>query len=282
MPAAAPSANDWHDIDTLRVAFYQPAGFELLISPAQLAAADRAALSPRRAGGRIGRAAAADHVLEVAIPLRSLALETEDPVAVFRRAVCRGSSRSSAFPYEGSHRNDRSLARIRTHHVASVREEKADRRGSRQLKRMRMSNVEELFVGMNRVIGGRKRHFLRLSTALCLLSYSISEYENMPDLRKDPIVGRWVIVAKSRARRPHDFSSTPQLRSGTFCPFCEGNEDQTPGEIIAYRGHGTSPIGQAGGCAWCRTSFPALEIEGDLRKRGDGIYDMMRGVGATK
>ena len=26
--------------------------------------------------------------------------------------------------------------------------------------------------------------------------------------------------------------------------------------------------------------FPALEIEGDLNKRGEGIYDMMRGVGA--
>ena len=26
--------------------------------------------------------------------------------------------------------------------------------------------------------------------------------------------------------------------------------------------------------------FPALEIEGELNKRGEGIYDMMRGVGA--
>src|SRR5271168_5286340 len=102
----------------------------------------------------------------------------------------------------------------------------------------------------------------------------------MPDLRKDPIVGRWVIVAKSRARRPHDFSSTPKLRSGTFCPFCEGNEDQTPGEIIAYRGHGTSPNRPGWRVRVVPNKFPALEIEGDLRKRGDGIYDMMRGVGA--
>jgi UDPglucose--hexose-1-phosphate uridylyltransferase len=102
----------------------------------------------------------------------------------------------------------------------------------------------------------------------------------MPDLRKDPIVGRWVIVAKSRARRPHDFSSTPKLRTGTFCPFCEGNEDQTPGEIIAYRGHGTSPNRPGWRVRVVPNKFPALEIEGDLRKRGDGIYDMMRGVGA--
>ena len=28
--------------------------------------------------------------------------------------------------------------------------------------------------------------------------------------------------------------------------------------------------------------FPALEIEGDLNKRGEGIYDMMRGVGRPR
>ena len=66
----------------------------------------------------------------------------------------------------------------------------------------------------------------------------------MPELRKDPIVGRWVIVAKSRAKRPHDFESTPKLHTGSFCPFCEGNEEQTPHEIIAYRRPGTTPNGK--------------------------------------
>jgi len=102
----------------------------------------------------------------------------------------------------------------------------------------------------------------------------------MPDLRKDPIVGRWVIVAKSRARRPHDFDTTLKRRRGGFCPFCEGNEDKTPDEIIAYR----NPGSQANRKGWrvrvVPNKFPALEIEGDLNKRGEGIYDMMRGVGA--
>lgn len=102
----------------------------------------------------------------------------------------------------------------------------------------------------------------------------------MPDLRKDPIVGRWVIVAKSRAKRPHDFESTPTIPAGKFCPFCSGNEASTPGEILAYRPHG-SPANRPG---WrvrvVPNKFPALEIEGDLNKRGEGMYDMMRGVGA--
>jgi UDPglucose--hexose-1-phosphate uridylyltransferase len=103
----------------------------------------------------------------------------------------------------------------------------------------------------------------------------------MPDLRKDPIVGRWVIVAKSRAKRPHDFESTPQVPgSRSFCPFCEGNEDQTPREIVAYRPAGSTPNREGWRVRVVPNKFPALEIEGDLHKRGDGIYDMMRGVGA--
>jgi len=102
----------------------------------------------------------------------------------------------------------------------------------------------------------------------------------MPDLRKDPIVGRWVIIASSRAKRPHDFDSTPQRQQGRFCPFCEGNEDKTPGEIIAYRRPGSQRNREGWRVRVIPNKFPALEIEGQLNKRGEGIYDMMRGVGA--
>ena len=102
----------------------------------------------------------------------------------------------------------------------------------------------------------------------------------MPDLRKDPIVGRWVIVAKSRARRPHDFDSSPRMRKGRFCPFCEGHEDKTPDEIIAYRNQGSQANRKGWRVRVVPNKFPALEIEGDLNKRGEGIYDMMQGVGA--
>ncbi len=102
----------------------------------------------------------------------------------------------------------------------------------------------------------------------------------MPDLRKDPIVGRWVIVAKSRAKRPHDFERATHQRSATFCPFCEGNEDKTPHEIVAYRDSGNHANGRGWRVRVVPNKFPALEIEGDLEKRGDGIYDAMRGVGA--
>ena len=102
----------------------------------------------------------------------------------------------------------------------------------------------------------------------------------MPDLRKDPIVGRWVIVAKSRAKRPRDTGAAIHHGKSHFCPFCEGNEDKTPGEIIAYRNAGTQRNKPGWRVRVFANKFPALEIEGQLNKRGEGMYDMMGGVGA--
>lgn len=106
------------------------------------------------------------------------------------------------------------------------------------------------------------------------------EFLVMPELRKDPIVGRWVIIATERARRPMPESTEPMLAPGGFCPFCEGNEDHTPNEIFAFRQQDTL-VDQPG---WrvrvVPNKFPALKIEGNLQKKGDGIYDHMNGIGA--
>jgi len=102
----------------------------------------------------------------------------------------------------------------------------------------------------------------------------------MPELRKDPIVGRWVIIATDRAKRPQDFSREKAPSCPMFDPFLEGNEDKTPPEILAYR----HPNSQRDKPGWrvrvVPNRFPALQIEGSLNKRGDGIYDLMNGIGA--
>ena len=102
----------------------------------------------------------------------------------------------------------------------------------------------------------------------------------MPELRKDPITGRWVIIATDRVRRPSDFSreSVPPP-SARFCPFCYGNEQKTPPEVLAYRQQGP-PNSPGWSVRVVPNKFPALGIEGDLNRQGDGIYDKMNGVGA--
>ncbi len=103
----------------------------------------------------------------------------------------------------------------------------------------------------------------------------------MPDFRKDPITGRWVIIARNRAKRPHELvDGVARRRPGEFCPFCEGSESYTPHEIAAYRQPGTHRDRPGWRVRVVPNKFPALEIEGDLGKRGQGMYDVMRGVGA--
>jgi UDPglucose--hexose-1-phosphate uridylyltransferase len=107
----------------------------------------------------------------------------------------------------------------------------------------------------------------------------------MPELRKDPIVNRWVIIASERARRPLDaaqWGPPPDRRPG-ICPFCPGQESRTPPEILAYRPH-DGPASRRDAPGWSLrvfpNKFPALIVEGDLDRRGEGVYDRMHGVGA--
>ncbi len=102
----------------------------------------------------------------------------------------------------------------------------------------------------------------------------------MPELRKDPVVGRWVIISTERSRRPTNFGPVRPQHATGFCPFCPGSEDKTPPEVYAARARG----GTANGSDWSvrvvPNKFPALQIEGSLDRRGEGLYDKMNGVGA--
>ena len=102
----------------------------------------------------------------------------------------------------------------------------------------------------------------------------------MPELRKDPVVGRWVIISTERSRRPTNFSPTAQQKSGGFCPFDPGNEDKTPPEVYAIRPAPGAPNSPGWRVRVVPNKFPALQIEGSLERRGEGLYDRMNGVGA--
>jgi UDPglucose--hexose-1-phosphate uridylyltransferase len=102
----------------------------------------------------------------------------------------------------------------------------------------------------------------------------------MPELRKDPVVGRWVIISSERAKRPSDFKPEPVTPQAATCAFCPGNEGQTPPEILA----GRAPDSPTDSSGWSYrvvpNKFPALRIEGELEPAGEGLFDRMNGVGA--
>ncbi|MBN1899773.1 galactose-1-phosphate uridylyltransferase [Candidatus Sumerlaeota bacterium] len=99
----------------------------------------------------------------------------------------------------------------------------------------------------------------------------------MNDLRKDPITGRWVIIATDRLLRPHDFQKTKIIEetSPDRCPLCPGHEAMTPPEIWRWENPDHS---------WSvrviPNKFPVLRIEGDLLRRGEGMFDHISGIGA--
>ncbi len=102
----------------------------------------------------------------------------------------------------------------------------------------------------------------------------------MPELRRDPVIGRWVIIAESRGKRPSNFDVVPEYPQGGACPFCPGNEDKTPPEILAYYNSGREKNKPGWWVRVIPNKFPALEIEGDLDRSGEGMYDRMNGLGA--
>jgi UDPglucose--hexose-1-phosphate uridylyltransferase len=102
----------------------------------------------------------------------------------------------------------------------------------------------------------------------------------MPQLRKDPVVGRWVIIASERRNRPVFFHPRPPEPTGERCPFCPGHEADTPPEVWAHRPQSPAPNASGWRVRVVPNKFPALQIEGDLEKRGYGLYDQMNGIGA--
>ena len=103
----------------------------------------------------------------------------------------------------------------------------------------------------------------------------------MPELRKDPILGRWIIIARERSKRPTDFVVEPARTTGGFCPLCPGNEKTTPDEVLVYgRQPGAGPNSSDWKLRVVPNKYPALVIEGELDKQGEGLYDRMNGIGA--
>lgn len=102
----------------------------------------------------------------------------------------------------------------------------------------------------------------------------------MSQFRRDPISGRWVIVAPERSARPTDFPvERRSTKTAGFCPFCEGNEDRTPPEVDAIRPDGSKADAPGWKARVVPNRFPALRLEGRTEEYGDGLCRYMDGFG---
>ncbi|UCF66843.1 MAG: galactose-1-phosphate uridylyltransferase [Acidobacteriota bacterium] len=103
----------------------------------------------------------------------------------------------------------------------------------------------------------------------------------MSELRHDPVSRRWVIVAAERSLRPNEFQIARPVPPNDEppCPFCPGQEAGTPKELYAVR-DGDKANAPDWRVRVIPNKRPVLAIEGTLDRRGLGLYDRMRGIGA--
>jgi UDPglucose--hexose-1-phosphate uridylyltransferase len=92
------------------------------------------------------------------------------------------------------------------------------------------------------------------------------------ELRKDPASGRWVLV------RHGDLFP----KKNGSCPFCPGNEAETPPEVAAYRPNGSAPNGPEWLVRVVPERAPLFQVEGAIRREGLGMFDRVSGRGASE
>lgn len=104
----------------------------------------------------------------------------------------------------------------------------------------------------------------------------------MPELRRNPITGQWVIIAPERGGRPHELAR-PGRRAAALahvktCPFCPGNETMTPPAITEVPGGGSDARWQL---RVFPNRYPALSPEAaTLDLASSPLFEAVPGVGA--
>ena len=99
----------------------------------------------------------------------------------------------------------------------------------------------------------------------------------MSTLRQDPTTRQWAVLAPRRGSRPHEPVVVPRphlLEHDPACPFCPGNEDQTPPEILR------TPDGTEWGVRVVPNMYAALAGEGPAKRSGSPMFREMPGVGS--
>jgi UDPglucose--hexose-1-phosphate uridylyltransferase len=101
----------------------------------------------------------------------------------------------------------------------------------------------------------------------------------MSEFRKDPVTGRWVIIASEREKRPRQHLDGNHWARPELCPFCAGNEAMTPPEVWAQREMNMPPDTPGWFVRVVPNKYPALENRGTWTVRKDGIYELWNGLG---
>jgi UDPglucose--hexose-1-phosphate uridylyltransferase len=99
----------------------------------------------------------------------------------------------------------------------------------------------------------------------------------MSTLRQDPTTRQWVVLAPRRRERPHepvDLARPVLPHRDPGCPFCVGNEEQTPPEIARRPSEGPWDVRVV------PNMYAALTGDGAVERHGPPLFRETPGVGA--
>lgn len=101
------------------------------------------------------------------------------------------------------------------------------------------------------------------------------------ELRKDPLLGRWIAVL-GNSLPPSEYSrAVPRdTIKETGCILCPGREAETPKEIMRCDYFSTADQTKTWATRVIANFEPVFTVEGDLGRRGEGMYDAMNSIGA--
>ena len=93
---------------------------------------------------------------------------------------------------------------------------------------------------------------------------------DVPELRKDPVTGRWVIISTERRKRPNDFRFEPARRCSAATSSVRSAGARGPdaaGSVSPIRSTAARRNGPGWDLRVVPNKFPALQVEGDARPR---------------
>ena len=99
----------------------------------------------------------------------------------------------------------------------------------------------------------------------------------MSELRQNMLTKQWYVIASERKLRPDEFeqpkSPRPTKEYEPDCPFCPGNEEQTTPELDRVSNSESWRV------RVFKNKFSVFHPTGDRKRRFEGIYRSMSGVG---
>lgn len=99
----------------------------------------------------------------------------------------------------------------------------------------------------------------------------------MTQFRRDPVSGRWVIIAAERSRRPRQLNAIGEPNESR-CPFCAGHETDTPPAVLLHGRNGPTDSERDWQVRVVPNKYPAL-TEFPSNQAATSLQESKTGVG---